>query len=67
MGIHLDVDRSHHGSLSKCNIEIHSSMQLEWLLIVGYWSLAWLLEVSLLQPRHYGNLFEQITPSDGDI
>ena len=65
MGVHLDVDRSNHGSLSNCNIEIHPSMQLEWLLIVGDWSLVWLLEVSFLQPlplrprSHYGR-------NDGD-
>ena len=29
MSVHLDVDRSNHGSLSKCNIETHPSMQLE--------------------------------------
>ena len=64
MGVHLDVHRGSHRLLFKRDVEIHLSIELEGLLVIGPWYLVGLLKIMLLQSGHGGNFLEQDTSND---
>ena len=67
MGIHLYVDWSSHGGLSKDYVKVHSATQLERSLIVRSGHLVSLHEVALPKSCKCSDLLEQGTTNDCDI
>lgn len=67
MSVHLYVHGCRHGRLSECNIQLHHSIQCEWLVHVNAGSFVRFLEVMLLEAGGGSNSIEQRGTNDRNI